>query len=194
MKVTILDTGGMTTAQCGLVVESALRAAPGVRRTEANALSQNVTVEYEPSVVAPPALEPRLRRLSCRGLFGVGGRSGPGRQPAHRRDAEDSRSKIRGNRLDAAQFAAIVGDIAAGNYSDIHIAAFLMIETVGHLRRAALPAPVCVAVHAVFARTAYEDLEAAGAADVVNCDTIVSPSNRILLAPRICDAVRELLQ
>lgn len=35
------------------------------------------------------------------------------------------RSKIFGHRLDAAQIGAIVSDIAAGNYSDAHIAAFL---------------------------------------------------------------------
>ena len=68
-----------------------------------------------------------------------------------------------------------------------------MIATVGHLRRTGLAAPVCVAVHAVFAQTAFEDLRAAGAADIVSCDTIVHPSNRIALAPAIAASVRELL-
>lgn len=35
------------------------------------------------------------------------------------------RSKIYGHRLDAAAFDAIVGDVAAGHYADLHIAAFL---------------------------------------------------------------------
>lgn len=35
------------------------------------------------------------------------------------------RSKIYGNRLDARAFASVVGDIASGNYADVHIAAFL---------------------------------------------------------------------
>ncbi|MDO8778020.1 MAG: thymidine phosphorylase family protein [Burkholderiaceae bacterium] len=35
------------------------------------------------------------------------------------------RSKIYGHRLDAPAFDAIVGDVAAGRYSDLHIAAFL---------------------------------------------------------------------
>ncbi len=35
------------------------------------------------------------------------------------------RSKIHGHRLDAQAFDAIVGDVAAGRYSDMHIAAFL---------------------------------------------------------------------
>ena len=35
------------------------------------------------------------------------------------------RSKIYGHRLDAQAFDAIIGDVAAGRYSDLHIAAFL---------------------------------------------------------------------
>lgn len=76
---------------------------------------------------------------------------------------------------------------------DIVSTARTMIETVGHLRRSGLAAPVCVAVHAVFAQSAFEDLRAAGAADIVSCDTIVHPSNRIALAPAIAASVRELL-
>lgn len=76
---------------------------------------------------------------------------------------------------------------------DIVSTARTMIETVAHLRRAGLAAPACVAVHAVFAQTAFDELRAAGAADIVSCDTIVHPSNRITLAPAIAAAVRELL-
>lgn len=76
---------------------------------------------------------------------------------------------------------------------DIVSTARTMIETVGHLRRAGLAAPVCVAVHAVFAQTAFEDLRAAGATEIVSCDTIEHPSNRIALAPAIAASVRELL-
>lgn len=76
---------------------------------------------------------------------------------------------------------------------DIVSTARTMIETVGHLRRIGLAAPVCVAVHAVFAQTAFEDLHAAGAADIVSCDTISHPSNRIALAPAIATQVREFL-
>lgn len=76
---------------------------------------------------------------------------------------------------------------------DIVSTARTMIETVGHLRRIGLAAPVCVAVHAVFAQTAFEDLHAAGAADIVSCDTISHPSNRIGLASAIASSVRELL-
>jgi ribose-phosphate pyrophosphokinase len=76
---------------------------------------------------------------------------------------------------------------------DIVSSAQTMIETVGHLRRAGLAAPVCIAVHAVFAQTAYEDLRAAGVAEIVSCDTIPHPSNRIALAPLIAECVRGFL-
>lgn len=76
---------------------------------------------------------------------------------------------------------------------DIVSTARTMIETVAHLRRAGLAAPVCIAVHAVFAQTAYDDLRAAGAADIVSCDTIIHASNRIALASVIAAGVRELL-
>lgn len=68
-----------------------------------------------------------------------------------------------------------------------------MIETVGHLRGPGLAAPACVAVHAIFAESAFEDLRAAGAADIVSCDTIVHPSNRIALATAISAVVRKML-
>lgn len=76
---------------------------------------------------------------------------------------------------------------------DIVSTARTMIETVGHLRRAGLAAPACVAVHAIFAGSAFEDLRAAGAADIVSCDTVVHPSNRITLATSIGAGVREML-
>jgi ribose-phosphate pyrophosphokinase len=77
---------------------------------------------------------------------------------------------------------------------DIVSTAHTMIETIGHLRRAGLAAPVCVAVHAVFAQTAFDDLRAAGAGSVVSCDTIRHPSNCIPLTAAIADAVRKRLR
>lgn len=62
---------------------------------------------------------------------------------------------------------------------DIISTARTMIEAVGHLKRMGLKAPVCVGTHGVFAGTAYEDLLAAGTAQVVTCNTIPHPSNRI---------------
>ena len=71
---------------------------------------------------------------------------------------------------------------------DIISTARTMIETVGHLKKAGMKAPVCIGVHAVFAGNAYEELKKAGA-EVVTCNTIPHESNRIdlssLLAARI---------
>jgi ribose-phosphate pyrophosphokinase len=69
-----------------------------------------------------------------------------------------------------------------------------MIETVGHLRRAGLPAPVCIGVHAVFAGTAFDDLNEAGAARIATCNPIAHPSNAIDLVPLLTEAVRERLR
>lgn len=76
---------------------------------------------------------------------------------------------------------------------DIVSTARTMIAAVTQLRHAGLAVPVCVAVHAIFAQTAFEDLREAGAADIVSCDTIFHPSNRIVLAPAIAASVREML-
>jgi ribose-phosphate pyrophosphokinase len=78
-------------------------------------------------------------------------------------------------------------------FDDIVSTARTMIETVGHLHRAGLAAPVCVTVHAIFADPAFADLRAAGAGEIVSCDTIVHPSNRIALAQAIGVGVREML-
>lgn len=73
---------------------------------------------------------------------------------------------------------------------DIISTARTMIETVGHLKRAGLPPPVCIGVHAVFAGGAYEALQAAGAGRIVTANTIVHASNRIDVHGMIADAVR----
>jgi ribose-phosphate pyrophosphokinase len=67
-----------------------------------------------------------------------------------------------------------------------------LIETVGHLQRAGLRPPVCVAVHAVFAGNAYEDLKAAGVARVVTTDTLPHETNAIEVAPLLAEGVRAI--
>ena len=74
---------------------------------------------------------------------------------------------------------------------DIVSTAKTMIETVRHIERAGLAAPICIAVHAVFAPGAYEELRAAGAATVVTCNTIPHESNEIDLSTEISRAVSE---
>jgi ribose-phosphate pyrophosphokinase len=54
-----------------------------------------------------------------------------------------------------------------------------MAEAIRLLKQAGWPAPVCMAVHAVFARSSYQRLKNAGAAAVVTSNTISHPSNQI---------------
>ncbi len=75
---------------------------------------------------------------------------------------------------------------------DIVSTARTMIAAVDHLRRAGMAPPVCVAVHAVFAQTAFEDLRKAGAGDIVSCNTIAHPTNRISIVPAVAAAVQNL--
>jgi ribose-phosphate pyrophosphokinase len=62
---------------------------------------------------------------------------------------------------------------------DIVSTARTMIETLGHLKRAGMQRAVCVAVHGIFAGTAYDDLLQAGASQVATTNTIPHKSNRI---------------
>jgi ribose-phosphate pyrophosphokinase len=68
-----------------------------------------------------------------------------------------------------------------------------MIEAAGQVRRAGLPPPVCIGVHAIFADRAYADLLAAGAAQVVTCNTILHESNQIDVSDLLANGVRDLL-
>jgi ribose-phosphate pyrophosphokinase len=69
-----------------------------------------------------------------------------------------------------------------------------MIETVGHLRRAGMAAPVCVGVHGVFADDAEEALLlAAGASRVVTTSTIPRSTSAIDLCEPVAAATAELI-
>jgi ribose-phosphate pyrophosphokinase len=67
-----------------------------------------------------------------------------------------------------------------------------VIETLGHLRRLGLPAAVCVAIHAVFAEDAYDQLLKAGAARVVSTDSIPHASNAMSIAGLLADGCNDL--
>lgn len=69
---------------------------------------------------------------------------------------------------------------------DIISTARTMIETVIHLNKAGMQAPVCIGVHAVFAGDAHDALKKAGAARIVTCNTIPHDSNAIDIAPLLC--------
>ncbi|PKH67840.1 phosphoribosylpyrophosphate synthetase [Flavobacterium sp. ALD4] len=54
-----------------------------------------------------------------------------------------------------------------------------MIETIGHLKNAAMKPPVCIGVHAVFAENAFQEIKDSGAKEIITCNTIPHESNRI---------------
>ncbi len=62
---------------------------------------------------------------------------------------------------------------------DIISTAHTMIETLGHLNKAGMKPPVCIGVHGIFAKNAFDELKAAGAKDIITCNTIIHPSNKI---------------
>jgi ribose-phosphate pyrophosphokinase len=76
---------------------------------------------------------------------------------------------------------------------DIISTARTMIATVGRLRAAGLPPPVCVGVHAVFADDAHAALLAAGASRVITSDTIPHPTNAIPTAALLAPPIRTLI-
>lgn len=93
-----------------------------------------------------------------------------------------------------------VSPVGAGQHSgrtpvlvdDIISTGHTLIAAAGQLQRAGLPPPLCMGVHAVFAPGAYGDLSAV-VADVITCDTIAHPSNRIEVTAPIAQAVASLL-
>lgn len=68
-----------------------------------------------------------------------------------------------------------------------------MVEATRRLRESGSAAPMCVAIHAVFADNVHDELLLAGAAGIVTCDTISHASNRICVADSIADAARRFL-
>lgn len=79
----------------------------------------------------------------------------------------------------------VVDDIASSGKT--------MLAAVLHLRKTNLPAPVCVAVHGVFAGSACQELTDAGVARIVSCNTITHESNEIDVSDAIAVAVAEML-
>ena len=72
---------------------------------------------------------------------------------------------------------------------DIVSTAHTMIAAIARLREARLAAPVCIGVHALFADNSYAELQAAGAARIVTCNTVPHASNAIDVDAAIAAAV-----
>ena len=65
-----------------------------------------------------------------------------------------------------------------------------MIEATKQLRAAGSAAPMCVAIHAVFADALNADLVAAGARGIVTCNTIPHATNQICIDDTLAAAIR----
>lgn len=76
---------------------------------------------------------------------------------------------------------------------DIASSARTMVEAVKALKRRGHEAPVCVAVHALFAGDAYQALLRAGPAAIVSTNTVPHPSNAIDIGDPIGEAVLQIL-
>lgn len=79
-------------------------------------------------------------------------------------------------------------------FDDIISTGKTMMETISHLKRAGLSAPVCIGIHGIFAGDAYRDLLAAGAERVVTANSIPHSSNAIDLTVPLCAAARSILK
>jgi len=75
---------------------------------------------------------------------------------------------------------------------DIVSSARTMIETVKQLRGTGRRAPVCLAVHGLFAPGAYESLREAGAARIVSTNSVPHTSNAIDLTSILTGPVSRL--
>jgi ribose-phosphate pyrophosphokinase len=68
-----------------------------------------------------------------------------------------------------------------------------MVEATRQLVAAGSAAPLCIAIHAVFADSVHDELVSAGASGIVTCNTIAHASNRICVADPIADAAKRYL-
>lgn len=67
-----------------------------------------------------------------------------------------------------------------------------LIEALSHLKGEQTKPPLCLAIHAIFAGSSYEEVIAAGAHKIITCNTIPHPSNQIDLSPLLLKILQEL--
>ncbi len=68
-----------------------------------------------------------------------------------------------------------------------------MIEATRQVVGSGAAAPLCIAIHAVFADALEAELMSAGARGIITCDTVPHATNQISIADSIADAVRPRL-
>ena len=76
---------------------------------------------------------------------------------------------------------------------DIISTARTMIATLGRLNEIGFMSSVCAGIHGIFADDAYRALKAAGAAQIVTCNTVPHESNDIDVDPAITASIAALL-
>jgi ribose-phosphate pyrophosphokinase len=76
---------------------------------------------------------------------------------------------------------------------DIISTAHTMIETIGHLKNKGMKPPVCIGIHAVFSRNAYQELLDCDVEKIVTCNTIPHPTNAIDLSAILAKEIQELI-
>ena len=75
---------------------------------------------------------------------------------------------------------------------DIISSAHTMIETLSQLGKLVMKSAVCIGVHPVFGREAYDALRAARPARIVTANTIPHETNEIDVTPLLVEAVRSV--
>lgn len=105
-------------------------------------------------------------------------------------------SKVRSGDRDVA-VSLPPAEVLAGRtpvlVDDIVSTARTMVAAAGQLKQAGAAAPVCIAVHALFAGDACSVLQQAGVAGVVSCNTVPHASNAIDLMPALAVAAQRML-
>lgn len=86
----------------------------------------------------------------------------------------------------AGRTPVLVDDIASSGHT--------LAEAARHVRAIFGTAPLCIAVHALFAPEARPLLQDAGVQRVLSCNTVADESNAIDVLPLFADGVRALLQ
>jgi ribose-phosphate pyrophosphokinase len=73
---------------------------------------------------------------------------------------------------------------------DIISTAHTMIATIRHLTAQGMKAPICIGVHAIFSGNALNELQAAGAGEIITCNTITHLTNKIDISPLLITAIQ----
>lgn len=68
-----------------------------------------------------------------------------------------------------------------------------MLEAVEHVTEQGLADPICIGIHGLFVEDAYEQLQSAGVADVVTCNTVAHSTNAIDVYDDLAAAVESIV-